>query len=273
MAERSVYKSSTLGDIPLSFTGRQLLQQLRIEVEDLIKKVYDNGHADGAQNARKFAAPGKDWEPLSRARARLAQYMSKLERKSDSPERDEDAAFPPHFVGDRSYKCIQDEIDDARRQGVEQGRAQERLRMKTKLNSLYGEFAQYNPTLDPRTAHLADHVRSGRMPDHPPYVGAPWTPKNERCIPAAMLKNRVEERLLEFRCGIYEVRLWLDCSTPLYDDGWYFKRVDEKYAMISNEGHRKFQEQLTKEIANIPGLSAVQVKKGEASVLIYPDWK
>lgn len=78
---REIYHSSTMGNIPLSFTGRHLLQQLRVEIQDLMKKVYNNGYDDGITNARKFPAPGSDWEPVSRARARLAQYMSDLEEK------------------------------------------------------------------------------------------------------------------------------------------------------------------------------------------------
>lgn len=78
----SVYKSSTMGNIPLSFTGKHLLQSEREAVQDLLKKTYDNGYADGTKQARKFTAPGRDWEPLSVARGRIAQRMSELEKKS-----------------------------------------------------------------------------------------------------------------------------------------------------------------------------------------------
>lgn len=63
---RDVYRSTTLGDIPLSFTGRHLLQTLRECVADAL--------AAGDTNVNAGA--------LSRARGRLAQYMSKLEDKS-----------------------------------------------------------------------------------------------------------------------------------------------------------------------------------------------
>lgn len=73
-----VYHSSTLGPIPLSFTGRRLLQNLREEVTALLKKAYRNGeqkwYRDGAN-----PVSAEDWEPLSKARGELAKYMSKLE--------------------------------------------------------------------------------------------------------------------------------------------------------------------------------------------------
>lgn len=62
---RDVYRSTTLGDIPLSFTGRHLLQTLRECVADAL--------AAGDTNVNAGA--------LSRARGRLAHYMSKLEQK------------------------------------------------------------------------------------------------------------------------------------------------------------------------------------------------
>lgn len=69
----SVYKSSTLGEIPLSFTGKHHLQNLRTALEDLIRKIR-------ARNGEYYP---NDWEELSRARGHIAKYMSELERKND----------------------------------------------------------------------------------------------------------------------------------------------------------------------------------------------
>jgi imidazolonepropionase-like amidohydrolase len=60
-----IYQSSTHGDIPLSFTGRRLLANLRAAVQTAI----DEGD---------FSA--NDMQ-LSHARGELAEYMSKLEGK------------------------------------------------------------------------------------------------------------------------------------------------------------------------------------------------
>lgn len=68
--KQETYQSSTLGDIPLSFTGRRLLQNLREEIEDLTK-----GRASITTD---------DWKPLSRARGKLALYMSQLEQQKPS---------------------------------------------------------------------------------------------------------------------------------------------------------------------------------------------
>lgn len=62
--KQEVYQSSTLGAIPLSFTGRRLLQNLREEIDDYV-------------NCRDNPI---DWEPLSRARGKLALYISQLEQ-------------------------------------------------------------------------------------------------------------------------------------------------------------------------------------------------
>lgn len=63
--KQEIYQSSTLGEIPLSFTGRRLLQNLREEIEDLMK-----GHATVVSD---------EWKPLSRARGKIALYISQLE--------------------------------------------------------------------------------------------------------------------------------------------------------------------------------------------------
>jgi hypothetical protein len=69
--KQEIYKSSTLGEIPLSFTGRHLLQNLR--------EVITNGIAASANGQ-----PIK-WDDISIARGKLAQYISKLEQRSERP--------------------------------------------------------------------------------------------------------------------------------------------------------------------------------------------
>jgi hypothetical protein len=58
-----IYQSSTHGDIPLSFTGRRLLANLREAITSAL------GTCDYSANG----------QALSRARGDIAQYMSKLE--------------------------------------------------------------------------------------------------------------------------------------------------------------------------------------------------
>jgi len=64
--KQEIYTSSTKGEIPLSFTGRHLLQSLR---EAIIEAIDEQ---DMGVNANH----------LSRVRAQVAEYMSILERKS-----------------------------------------------------------------------------------------------------------------------------------------------------------------------------------------------
>lgn len=234
MAERSVYKSSTLGDIPLSFTGRQLLQQLRIEMEDMLRDVKKGLDVS--------------WDPLSRARGRLAQYMSKLEGKTESPERTEDQAFPPHFAGDRSYVVMGgrplSERAKAYNEGYTEGRRAEHHKWKNRLNSLYGE-SQWVPTLDTRT--------------------------QDRCKPrVAPLGELVVEHLYEFKIGGYDVRLWLSKEEDLES---MRRSCTDRYNLLAEEGQRKFMKTYAKDLSVVlPNVNAVQVKRGEASVVIYPDW-
>lgn len=75
MPKPEVYKSTTLGAIPLSFTGRHLLQNLREAMTDLISKVVKDVEAG------RPVVSSTDWEPVSLARGKLAQYMSRLEGK------------------------------------------------------------------------------------------------------------------------------------------------------------------------------------------------
>lgn len=63
--EQQVYTSSTRGPIPLSFTGRHLMQSLREAIADAI-------------NQQSYDCEGQQ---LSRARGRLVKYISHLERR------------------------------------------------------------------------------------------------------------------------------------------------------------------------------------------------
>lgn len=71
MTEKSVYKSTTMGDIPLSFTGRHLLQTLREEIQDYVEQF------------RNRQPHERSWDGLSKARGKLAKYMSDLEKKAE----------------------------------------------------------------------------------------------------------------------------------------------------------------------------------------------
>lgn len=63
--KQETYQSSTLGEIPLSFTGRHLLQNLRTAVQDAVS-FGDYHHNNSA---------------LSQARGHLANYISSLEKR------------------------------------------------------------------------------------------------------------------------------------------------------------------------------------------------
>lgn len=88
MPKQEVYHSSTLGPIPLSFTGRHLLQALRTEFTDLVAAAKD----------------GKivDWQAVSRARGRIAQYMSQLEGKQNKAQENANALFGK-FAFERNF--------------------------------------------------------------------------------------------------------------------------------------------------------------------------
>lgn len=88
--KQETYKSSTLGDIPLSFTGRRLLQNLREEIEDLYK-----GRATIVSD---------EWKPLSRARGKLALYISELEQAKPDITQIPDSILLEE-VGRRFYKA------------------------------------------------------------------------------------------------------------------------------------------------------------------------
>jgi hypothetical protein len=75
---KEVYKSSTLGEIPLSFTGRHLLQNLREAVQKLL--------SEREEELRKDPSAWRNteyWKEVSLARGKLAEYMSKLEEKTE----------------------------------------------------------------------------------------------------------------------------------------------------------------------------------------------
>jgi hypothetical protein len=78
MTERSIYNSTTLGPIPLSFTGRHLLQNLREAVTEMVSKAVEKAK-------KGQAGIGLEWDAVSRARGKLAQYMSQLEEKRFNP--------------------------------------------------------------------------------------------------------------------------------------------------------------------------------------------
>lgn len=85
MSEQSVYKPSRAGakPIPLSFTGRHLLQSLREAVMDAV--AAGDWHAHGGA--------------VSRVRERIAQRMSELERKCER-----------FFLGDVSTDQLSEEL-------------------------------------------------------------------------------------------------------------------------------------------------------------------
>jgi hypothetical protein len=64
---QEIYQSATMGDIPLSFTGRHLLQSLREAIHEAIA-------------ASDYSCFGT--HKVSEARGRLAKYISKLEQQS-----------------------------------------------------------------------------------------------------------------------------------------------------------------------------------------------
>lgn len=74
---QEVYHSTTLGPIPLSFTGRHLLATLREAITAMVDDLKSQLPLPSYGPQR---APKLDWEPVSEARGKLAQYMSKLEK-------------------------------------------------------------------------------------------------------------------------------------------------------------------------------------------------
>lgn len=83
--KQEVYQSSTRGDIPLSFTGRRLLANLRSAIYRAFGKTDET--------------IGDEWKPISEARADLAEYMSKLENRVHAP-----------------IECKRDHLDDSTKQ-------------------------------------------------------------------------------------------------------------------------------------------------------------
>jgi hypothetical protein len=74
MSKQEVYHSSTLGPIPLSFTGRRLMQNLREEFQRLLSSAVE-------KTKRGQVGISSEWERVSEARGRIAQYMSELEKR------------------------------------------------------------------------------------------------------------------------------------------------------------------------------------------------
>lgn len=67
--EKSIYNSHTHGPIPLSFTGRRLMQNLRDAITGAVRR--------GDYNDPRME--------VAHARGEIAQYMSKLETRDDVP--------------------------------------------------------------------------------------------------------------------------------------------------------------------------------------------
>jgi hypothetical protein len=99
MSKQEIYRSSTLGPIPLSFTGRHLLQTLRDEMQRLINKLQEQ---QGCYHTN-------DWKPVSEARGRIAEYMSKLEQR-----------VPPSPADVLQKLCDADLIGEFLRRGLKQ---------------------------------------------------------------------------------------------------------------------------------------------------------
>lgn len=73
--KQEVYISSTMGEIPLSFTGRRLLQNLREAIEEMTIRATNAARAG-------HGGPVDNWKPVSEARGRLAKYISELEQRT-----------------------------------------------------------------------------------------------------------------------------------------------------------------------------------------------
>lgn len=74
---QEVYHSSTLGRIPLSFTGRRLMQNLREAFGEFLMQAKKQAVAE-AVTSQAYTAP--KWDKVSEARGEIAKYMSKLEK-------------------------------------------------------------------------------------------------------------------------------------------------------------------------------------------------
>lgn len=94
MLEQEVYKSSALGPIRLSFTGRHLLQNLREAMTELVAKVIKEN---------KVVLGEQDWEPVSVARGQIAKYMGRLEQRNDFEERN---SIPPPQPPQSAYTAL-----------------------------------------------------------------------------------------------------------------------------------------------------------------------
>jgi len=71
--KQETYHSSTLGDIPLSFTGRRLMQNLREAITEFVRLNWN-------RVKQGETADPNDWRRVSEARGELAKYISWLER-------------------------------------------------------------------------------------------------------------------------------------------------------------------------------------------------
>jgi len=100
---QEVYHSSTLGRIPLSFTGRRLMQNLREAFQDFVRAARLHEKAIAIASIQHEPMPVNDvsWAKVSEARGRIVEYMSKLEGKQPVEPDIETPAFkgPYYFQG------------------------------------------------------------------------------------------------------------------------------------------------------------------------------
>lgn len=116
VSNQEVYHSSTLGPIPLSFTGRRLMQNLRDAFQEMLKVSCEAAK-------RGQVRPASDWEDVSKARGKLAQYMSQLEKRApqslqwQSPldTRCKPAAMVLDYVDPKSTAELQRQIEVLRK--------------------------------------------------------------------------------------------------------------------------------------------------------------
>lgn len=73
--DQEIYHSSTMGSIPLSFTGRRLMQNLREAIEEAMARPINTPYPGRQDDCIK------NWRPVSEARGRLAKYISELENR------------------------------------------------------------------------------------------------------------------------------------------------------------------------------------------------
>ena len=248
MSKKSVYKSSTLGDIPLSFTARALMDALRTETTEMAGHIKAGCNIDSVR-----------WEPVSRARGRLAQYISDLETKCDERKVQLNnvygASLQDQFVREQ-YQKIQDFVINNR---LYKDPSKSHAEI---LLALAQELLDARKVTAERIGAQVWGVK-GAPCDHAKNYGRTVDP-----VPA---KERVTEHLYEIDLGAWQVRLWLKQKE---NPKWLKATCARRFNLLSPEGHDDFQKELAKDLSiTIPGVSAVQVKAHDGySVVIYPEW-